>query len=103
MRGAAAVHDAALVAWAALVAARAAGRPVGGGALPLAVAVNLVSGTPMAWRRARAGRRDLPALLAPAAVGCGVVATARPRPRWAPVAATALLVALRAAERARSG
>ncbi|GAA3237251.1 hypothetical protein GCM10017691_36220 [Pseudonocardia petroleophila] len=56
-----------------------------------------------ALQRVREGRRDPVALAAPLAVGCAVVATARPRPRWAPVAAVSVLVVLRVAELRRAG
>lgn len=99
MRSDDAVHDLSLLAWAVLAVAHAAGRGRAGPVDGLVVAVNLASGAPAAWRRAREGRRDLVALVAPVAVGCAVVTTIRPRPRWAPVAATAALAALRVAER----
>jgi hypothetical protein len=102
MRGIDVVHDASLLVWAVRAAARAGGWTLQAGPVDaLLITVNLVSGAPAAWRRAREGRRDLVAWAAPVAVGCAVVTTARPRPRWAPVAATSALLGLRAIERSR--
>lgn len=97
-----AVHDISLAAWALLAAARAAGRHRAGPIDALVVGLNLVAGSPAALRRVRQRRRDPVALLAPVAVGCAVFATARPRSRWAPVAAVTVLAGLAAAERVRS-
>ena len=90
------VHDATLALWGAsvLVAARRRRRP--GALTAAAVAANLVAGTPAALERVRQKRRDPAALLAPAAVGASILATLRGG--WAPVAATAVLGGLRAAE-----
>lgn len=93
------VHDASLAAWSALALARALG--VGRAGVPdaLAVAVNLVSGTPGALVRLRERRRDLVAVLAPPAVAAAVLATATAPGTWRPVAATAVLQVLTALER----
>lgn len=83
------VHDVSLWAWSALALARAlgAGRP--GVPDRLAMATNLVAGTPAAIDRVLERRRDPIALLAPVTVAAAVVASIRGR--WSPVAATAAL------------
>ncbi|GAB7070975.1 NAD-dependent epimerase/dehydratase family protein [Mycolicibacterium hodleri] len=83
------VHDTTLLLWCVMAVTRASkpGRP---GLLHGAViAANLISGTPAALTRVRERRRDLVALLAPAAVGAAVLASARGG--RAAVAATAVL------------
>ena len=90
------VHDGTLALWgaSALLAAARHRRP--GALTAVAVAGNLAAGTPAALERVRQRRRDPAALLAPAAVGAGIVATLRGG--WAPVAATLALGGLRASE-----
>ncbi|GAA2541748.1 hypothetical protein [Pseudonocardia hydrocarbonoxydans] len=96
------VHDASLAVWALLAWARA-GRRAGPGPIDaLVVGTHLVAGLPAAVGRVRQRRRDPVALLAPVAVGCAVVATARPGPRWAPGVAVTVLAGLAAVERSRS-
>ncbi|AFM15175.1 nucleoside-diphosphate-sugar epimerase [Mycolicibacterium chubuense NBB4] len=94
------VHDATLALWCAAAVARAPrrGRP---GALHAAlIAANLISGTPAALDRVRAGRRDPVALLAPVAVGGAVLSSARGG--WTAAAATMVLGVLGLAERRRA-
>lgn len=93
------VHDLSLAAWVGLAVARAAGWRRTGPVDALVVGVNLASGAPAALRRLRQRRRDPVAVLAPVAVGCAVLATARPGPRGAPLVAVALLAGLAVAER----
>jgi hypothetical protein len=93
-------HDVSLLLWTALAFARALG--IGRTGVPDAVAmgINLASGTPMALERLRARRRDAVALLAPVAVAAALAASLRGG--WTPVAATAALHLLNAAERRRT-
>jgi len=95
------VHDISLAVWALLASARAAGRHRAGPADAAVIAINLLAGSPAALRRIRHRRRDPVALLAPAAVVCAVVTTARPRSRWAPLATVAVLIGLVLVERTR--
>jgi nucleoside-diphosphate-sugar epimerase len=93
-------HDVSLLLWTALAFVRALG--IGRTGVPDAVAMgtNLASGTPMALERMRARRRDAVALLAPVAVAAALAASLRGG--WTPVAATAALHLLNAAERRRT-
>ncbi len=95
------VHDVTLLLWSALSIVRAVG--VGRAGMPdvIVVAANLASGTPAALTRVRERRRDPVALLAPVAVVAAVAASLRGG--WAPVAATAVLQVVAAAERHRTG
>jgi UDP-glucose 4-epimerase len=90
-------HDASLLLWTAMAAARAAG--IGRAGVPdaVVVATNLVSGTPMALERVRDRRRDPVAILAPVVVAAAVAGSLRGG--WIPVAATAALNLLNAIER----
>jgi len=92
-------HDATLLMWTALAAARAAGIRQAGAPDVAVIAANLLTGTPAALDRILARRRDPVALAAPIAV-LAAVATSR-RGGWMPVAATAILHALNAIERMR--
>lgn len=99
--GSARVHDASLLAWTLLTVARAVRRRRAGRLDAAVVATNLVAGTPAALARLRDRRRDPVALLAPPAVAVAVLTTALASGGWAPVAATAVLNGLAAAERHR--
>ncbi|BBY29037.1 NAD-dependent epimerase/dehydratase family protein [Mycolicibacterium sediminis] len=90
------VHDGTLALWGASAVVAAARRRRLGPLTAVAVAGNLAAGTPAALERVRQRRRDPVALLAPAAVGAGILATLRGG--WAPVAATVALGGLRASE-----
>ncbi|VEG52996.1 NAD-dependent epimerase/dehydratase [Mycolicibacterium aurum] len=94
------IHDYSLWLWSALALTRAVGFRRAGAPDVAVIAVNLVSGTPMALRRVRERRRDLVALAAPVAVALAVASTHRGG--WSPVAATATLVTLGMAERHRT-
>ncbi len=85
------VHDLSVAAWLASLAVGARGPALG------AMAVNLVSGTPLALARFREGRRDVVALGAPPLVGLAVLTTLRGATRPA-LLTTAVLVALRTIE-----
>ena len=94
------VHDASLLLWCVMAAARArrARRP--GVLYGSVVAANLLSGTPAPLPRRRLGRRDPVAVLAPFAVGAAVLSSVRGgRPS---MVATALLGVLGIAERRRT-
>lgn len=94
------VHDTSLWLWSLLALTRAVGFGRAGVPDAAVIAVNLASGTPMALNRVRERRRDSVALLAPVAVAAAVVTTVLGG--WAPVAATAILNVLVAAERRRT-
>lgn len=95
------VHDATLALWFAAAFARAVGIGRPGAADAVVIAVNLASGTPAAFDRLRAHRRDAAALLAPLAVAAAVLASTRGG--WTPVAATAVLQMLNTHEHKRLG
>ena len=96
----ASIHDSSLWLWTAWTLARAIGFRRAGNAYAAVIATNLIAGTPMALRRMQERRRDPVALLAPVAVATAVL-TSR-RGGWPPVAATAILAVLGAAERHRT-
>lgn len=95
------VHDASLLLWASLAAARATGHGRTGLLDAVVIATNVVSGTPMALERLAQRRTDAVALTAPVAVGAALVAARRGG--RAAVATTALLGLLAVAERRRNG
>jgi UDP-glucose 4-epimerase len=91
------VHDASLMSWGALTVLRAAGFGRPGVPDRAVMALNLVSGTPMAIDRVLERRRDPVALLAPAAVVAALAASVRGG--WPAVATTAVLQVLNVLER----
>jgi hypothetical protein len=93
------VHDASLLLWVALSVTRAVGIGRAGAPDVTVIVANLVSGSPLALQRTRERRRDPVALVAPVAVLAALVCSVRGG--WPPVAATALLQVLNAAERKR--
>ena len=94
------VHDATLLLWCVMALTRVAkpGRP--GLVHGAVIAANLLSGTPAALTRARERRRDVVAMVAPAAVGAAVLASVHGGPRAAAV--TAVLGGLGMTERRRT-
>ncbi|KGI66459.1 NAD-dependent epimerase/dehydratase family protein [Mycolicibacterium rufum] len=94
------VHDATLLAWCAMAAARARRRRRPGLLYGSVVAANLLAGTPAALDRVRERRRDPVAVLAPLAVGAAVLTSARGG--WPSAATAAALGVLGIAERRRN-
>ena len=94
------VHDATLLLWCVMALTRVAkpGRP--GLVHGAVIAANLLSGTPAALTRVRERRRDVVAMVAPAAVGAAVLASVHGGPRAAAV--TAVLGGLGMTERRRT-
>ncbi len=95
------VHDVSLLLWASLAVARATGHGRVGLLDGVAIATNLVSGTPMALERIAQRRTDAVALTAPFAVGAALFSARRGG--RAAVVTTVVLGLLAVAERRRNG